>query len=84
MIINLVGVSDSSTFLGLGPCPMMIKNPHMREAKWGDAYLTLREKKEENTESHCKRNIIDLLMNNSSSNLPEEDFILNLRLLHLY
>ena len=78
-----MGVSDLSTFLGLGPCPMMIKNPHMREAKWGDAYLTLREKKGEYTESHCKMNNIDLLMNNSSSDLPEDDFILNLRHLHL-
>ena len=50
----------------------------------GDAHLTLREGKEENTESHCKRNIIDLLMNNSSSDLLKEDFILNMRLLHLY
>ena len=56
----------------------------MREAKWGDAYLTLREKKEEYTESHCKMNNIDLVMNNSSSDLPEDDFILNLRHLHLY
>ena len=53
-------------------------------AKMGDAHLTLRERNEENTESHCKRNIIDLLMNNYSSDLLEEDFILNLRLLHLY
>ena len=26
-----LGVSDPSTFLGLRPCPRMIKDPHMHE-----------------------------------------------------
>ena len=26
-----LGVSDPSTFLGLGHCPRMIKDPHMHE-----------------------------------------------------
>ena len=56
------------------------KDPH----KNGDADLTLRERKEEKTKPHCKKDIPDLLMNKSSSDLLEEDFTLNLHLLHLY